>query len=108
MMSLVWLGEGDGPQVLRNKQKAIRSWRGQDRSKKGVILRDQRRVKIRKRGRNQTTRGRLPRKRKSRKKTGKERFGNPNRVAERRKSVRDSVLCTVDKGLHCPPSVVVP
>ena len=32
VMSLVWLGQGDGPQILRNIQKALRSWRVQDRS----------------------------------------------------------------------------
>ena len=34
VMSLVWLGQGDGPQILRNIQKALRSWRVQGRSEK--------------------------------------------------------------------------
>lgn len=77
-MILVWPCQGDRYRVLRNKQKAIRSWRGRDRAKKGGIPGDQRRMKIVKKRRSYKTRGRLPSKRKHRKKTGKERFGNPN------------------------------
>lgn len=34
---------------------------------------------------------------------GKQRFRNPNRVAERGRMLRDSVPCTTDKGLHSLP-----
>lgn len=80
---------------------------GEGRSKKGSILRDQRRARTLKRRRNKTTRGRLQRKGKSRKKQGKQRFGKEkSQENSKEKMPRDSVLPTIDKSLYCPPLMV--
>lgn len=50
--------------------------------------------------------GRQQRKRKSAKGKRKQRFGNPNRVARRRKTQRENDLCIIDRSLHCPSLVV--